>query len=322
MKYTVEKFQELSQRQRVDVVALELLKFLQIAGGISTKKESEKYFAENSKVIPAEWINKYFNGKHGPYRRWDFDINFAIKNCSLAGYLTYNRHEIRLTELGKGTNLATLDVERDITSKSDKYWEAKKEENKQQKLREPTTPNSNTVEEDTTENDIDIASDRWKAQIREILLNLTPYDFEFFSRILLKKMGVLSDGKLGVQKSNDGGIDGFGYIMSDDFRTTRVALQAKRYTENKVGSKDIQAFKGAVVNHNAEYGIFITTSTFSSDARKAAVTGGGNPITLIDIDKIIELIEKYQMGLVPVNTFVVDETYYYFKDSTKNENPL
>jgi len=316
MKYTVEGFQKLSQDQRVDLVTLELLKFLQLAGGVSTKKEAEKYFAENSKVIPAEWINKYFDGKHGPYRRWEFDFNFATKNCHLAGYITYNRHEIRLTELGQHTNLVTLDIERDITSKSDKYWEAKKEENKQRKLKETVNTASNADTDVTTETDIDIANDRWKAKIREILLNLNPYDFEVFSRILLKKMGVFNDDKLGVQKSNDGGIDGFGYITSDDFRTTRVAIQSKRYTENKVGPKDIQAFRGAIVNHNAEYGFFITTSTFTSDARKAAVTGGGNPITLIDIDKIIELVEKYQIGLIPVNTFVVDEAYYHFKETT------
>ena len=48
--------------------------------------------------------------------------------------------------------------------------------------------------------------------------------FEQFSRALLTKMGVQYTSK-GVQISNDGGIDGYGYhVDEEDFRTTRVVI--------------------------------------------------------------------------------------------------
>ena len=93
------------------------------------------------------------------------------------------------------------------------------------------------------------------------------------------------DEKIGIQVSNDGGLDGFGYITSqDDFRTNRVAIQAKRWNGN-IQSPEIDKFRGAMDKHNAEYGIFITTSSFSRGAIQAS-RQGTRVITLIDGDKI------------------------------------
>ena len=51
---------------------------------------------------------------------------------------------------------------------------------------------------------------------------MSPAKFEQFSRALLTKMGVEFTNK-GVQVSNDGGIDGYGYhVDADDFRTKEV----------------------------------------------------------------------------------------------------
>lgn len=60
------------------------------------------------------------------------------------------------------------------------------------------------------------------------LKSMSPQKFETFARGLVKEMGVKLDEKIGVSYTNDGGLDGFGYITStDDFRTNRVAIQAK-----------------------------------------------------------------------------------------------
>jgi len=57
------------------------------------------------------------------------------------------------------------------------------------------------------------------------IAKMSPKKFEAFSRALLNRMGVEFTEK-GVQVSNDGGIDGYGYHVDvDDFRTTRVVIQ-------------------------------------------------------------------------------------------------
>ena len=73
-------------------------------------------------------------------------------------------------------------------------------------------------------------------------------------------MGIDVDDEKGVQYVADGGIDGFGYVRSDDYRTTRVALQAKRW-QGKVSAPEIDKFRGAMDKYNAEYTGFFFKST-------------------------------------------------------------
>lgn len=128
-----------------------------------------------------------------------------------------------------------------------------------------------------------------------------------FARKLVSKMNVEMDEKIGIQVSNDGGLDGFGYITSDDFRTARVAIQAKRW-EGNVPSPEIDKFRGAMDKYNAEFGIFITTSKFSKAAIEASRLGT-RAITLIDGDIIADLVAKYELYVKPVTTYVLDEFY-------------
>ena len=73
-------------------------------------------------------------------------------------------------------------------------------------------------------------------------------------------MGVQFTDK-GVKISNDGGIDGYGYHTDDDdFRTTRVVIQCKRYNTAPVSEPDINQFLGAMNKFKADYGVFITNS--------------------------------------------------------------
>ena len=60
----------------------------------------------------------------------------------------------------------------------------------------------------------------------------------------------------------------------------------------------------------AEYGIFITTSTFTKDAVRTSRTGS-RVITLIDGDRLLDLIAKYQLYVTPVTTYKLDK---FFKE--------
>ena len=81
----------------------------------------------------------------------------------------------------------------------------------------------------------------WRQQLLDALMKMNPKKFELFCRGLLTKMGIDVDDEKGVQYVADGGIDGFGYVRSDDYRTTRVALPAKRW-QGKVSAPEIDKF--------------------------------------------------------------------------------
>lgn len=164
------------------------------------------------------------------------------------------------------------------------------------------------VEDDVDES---MSGDQILNDFKEKLLNsiakMTPKKFEAFSRALLTKMGVEFTEK-GVQISNDGGIDGYGYHKdSDDFRTTRVVIQCKRYNAGPVTEPDINQFLGAMNKFQADYGVFITNSRFTNSARIASREG--SPITLIDGNDLVELVIRYQLYITPVTTYVLDDFY-------------
>ena len=76
-----------------------------------------------------------------------------------------------------------------------------------------------------------------------------------------------------------------------------VGIQAKKYAENNtVSSNQIQEFAGAL-RCKAKKGIFITTSSFSPEAKKKAAQGIDPKIALIDSQKLVELMVKHNFGI-------------------------
>lgn len=83
---------------------------------------------------------------------------------------------------------------------------------------------TNKIQDFSNSDDLD---ESWRLELLTALNNLSPTKFELFCRALMKKMNIEVDEEVGVIPVGDGGIDGYGYLTTDDFRTTRVAIQAK-----------------------------------------------------------------------------------------------
>lgn len=56
----------------------------------------------------------------------------------------------------------------------------------------------------------------------------------------------MSDKKLSISPTEERGMDGYGYLTTDDLQTVRVALQAKKWTNSVVSSPGIDKFRGAM----------------------------------------------------------------------------
>lgn len=113
-----------------------------------------------------------------------------------------------------------------------------------------------------------------------------------------------------VGGSHDGGIDGI--ISEDKLGLDLIYLQAKRYAlKNSVGRKDLQAFVGAM--QNVQKGVFITTSTFSNEARKYAEQQQQKNLKLIDGEMLNALMIKYEVGITTedsIKIYRVDSSYF------------
>ena len=288
-----------------------ILKILQDNGGeVSGYSQFDKLIPAYTNFTEDEVNFSKTTNKGNKYTPYHFGRNFAVKNLELAGYLTYSRNTpIKLTQKGLDANVDDIDIKQDIYRLSMPYWEKKKEETKQRK-QQPYSNNIESYEDEKNMEPIYQDEQEWREIILNKVKSLDPFKFETFCRGLLNKMGFEIDSTKGIVKSGDGGIDGFGYCLdSQSLKTTRVAVQCKKYTDNPVGSPEINNLRGAIDTHRAEYGILITTSYFSSEAIRSS-REGGTPITLINGKELVDLMVKYKYKVHEIPTYIPDEEYF------------
>ncbi len=101
------------------------------------------------------------------------------------------------------------------------------------------------------------------------------------------------------------------YLVWDGYLVNfRVLFQCKRYSEkNSVSRVQIADFRNAMIGR-ADKGIFITTSYFTKDAEREASREGAPPIELVDGNKLVDMIEKSELGLKPVVALEVDLDFF------------
>lgn len=282
-----------------------ILKVLQDAGGQLERSEIKERISDLDDRIAeySEW-EKTSELTGNTYREFDFNFNFAIKDLYFNDLLTYTRlSPITLTESGLRLDIGSLDVQKDIIETSKIHWEELNRKNKKNK-KNKTADIVGDEEEPQAEEKI---KDTFKDNLLTAISKMSPKKFEAFSRALLNRMGVEFTEK-GAQISNDGGIDGYGYHTdTNDFRTTRVVIQCKRYNAAPISEPEINQFLGAMNKYQADYGVFITNGRFTNAARTAAREG--SPITLIDGNDLVRLVIKYELYITPVKTYLLDEFY-------------
>ncbi len=152
------------------------------------------------------------------------------------------------------------------------------------------------------------------SEILSKILSCPPQFFEQLVVDLLVKMGYggsREDAGSAVGRSGDEGIDGI--IKEDRLGLDQIYLQAKRW-QGGVGRPEIQKFIGALAGQRAKKGVFITTSSFSDEARKYA-EGLDQKIILIDGGQLAELMIEFNLGVTTVSTYTVERIDSdYFSD--------
>lgn len=166
------------------------------------------------------------------------------------------------------------------------------------------------VDEATPEERIDAAYAELDSALAEDLLDqvltITPARFERLIVELLLAMGY-GDGRAemgqAIGKSGDGGIDGV--VNEDKLGLDAVYIQAKRYAPgNTVGRPALQAFIGSMTGESATKGVFVTTSSFSKEARDF-VQRVQQRVVLIDGARLARLMIDHGVGVRVDKTYVL-----------------
>jgi restriction system protein len=148
-----------------------------------------------------------------------------------------------------------------------------------------------------------------RQDLRKHLLKMHPQKFEELIRSLLEEMGF--DEAETTAYRNDKGVDVRGILKTNPLSTTKVAIQAKRWTAN-VGSGVVRDLRGSLRMADAEQGLIITPSDFTADAREEAESSGKTPITLINGLQLVDLLIQYQVGVKQeqYTVFSIDAEYW------------
>ena len=203
-----------------------------------------------------------------------------------------------------------------------KEWMEHEANKAQQSIANSESEETNDLEDDTPEDLIDRGIKRLRTQLISDLLEqvkgITPAAFEGLVLQVLAKMGY-GGGDIkqiqGVPRGPDGGIDG--KINEDKLGLDQIYIQAKRYSENSVGRPTIQSFVGAMSGGGCKKGVFVTSSTFTSEAKSFAVGLTDVRLVLIDGVRLAKLMIEHCVGVQVKETIRVakiDQDFFSGED--------
>lgn len=286
----LQEFNHLKTETKYEAINRATIRALQDLGGQASFKEIIDRIRDYDPEISQEIVDhKKISKKTGkPYSefiiKFRFNMTTRVKNGMI---IRVAPNTYQLSQTGLKLDPSQADFER----KEDELEKNNKKERKNKDSNEYISPESDIVDDEKEPS--------WRTELKKDLLHLDPHKFELLCRKLFSKMNVDIDDDIGMSYTNDGGVDGFGYLVSDELRTERVAIQAKRWSEDHlVSSPEIDKFRGAMDKYNAEYGVFITTSNYTRGARKNS-RSGTRMITLINGEKLLDLIVKYNVYVHP-----------------------
>lgn len=271
-------------------------------GNIYTQELLRKYVIEYFNLTDAD-VNTLI--KSGKKTQVSDRVSWTVSYFMQAGIIdTPKRGIYKINELGK----TFLDKHRNGFDKSDllqipAFATFATRKNDKTTISSANTPvfADNKTEERTPTDLIDDAfrqvNDTLAKDLLSKVLEMTPAFFEKLVVELLVKMGYggsFEDAASVTQYSHDEGIDGV--IKEDKLGLDTIYIQAKRWDKGSVGSKDIQAFVGAIEMKHASKGVFITTSSFTESARKCAKEVKSK-IVLIDGEQLCKYMIEYNLGV-------------------------
>lgn len=179
-------------------------------------------------------------------------------------------------------------------SRSEKKEQAPSHSQEEEQQAEEHTPN------EILESTFNQIQESLAGELLERVLNQSPSFFERLVVELMEKMGY-GAGKI-TGRSGDEGIDGV--IDEDKLGLDVIHIQAKRWApDHKVSRPDLQQFVGALAGQNGNKGVFITTSSFSEQAKN--FNPAGVKIVKIDGERLARLMITHNVGVSVQSTYEI-----------------
>lgn len=261
-------------------------------GNSGTPAEVCELIANNLNLTDDELNERMSSGT----ARFSNQVAWARFYLNKAGLLSSSKRGVwSLTENGMNSNLSEEDTYQLFRTIHATFGGSRREE-EEEETEDEVAP---------TEAGISVPRDH-RTELLEKLRSMPPASFEKLCQRLLRESGFQQVEVTG--RSGDGGIDGKGILQVNLLLSFQVIFQCKRYA-GAVSASQIRDFRGAMTGR-ADKGIFLTTGTFSVDARREASRDGAPPIELVDADKLVTMFEDLELGLMPRTTYEMDPKFF------------
>ena len=165
-----------------------------------------------------------------------------------------------------------------------------------------------TIDDETPEETLQKSYQSIRSDLAsDLLIRIKENSPAFFEGLVVDLMialgygGSRAEAGKALGKSGDEGIDGI--INEDKLGLDIIYLQAKRW-EGTVGRPEIQKFVGALHGKRAKKGVFISTSSFSQEA-KSYVSTIDPKVVLIDGHDLAELMIDHGLGVSTAASYEV-----------------
>ena len=238
------------------------------------------------------------NGKQSLFRN---RIDWALNNLLQAGLIvSLLKGYYQITEEGKNVLYQEMGSVMDMAFlrkfEQFKAWKTMFEEDT-----DSSKPIETEMEKETPEviigKAIVMLYQSLKFELLQSIKNKPISFFEYFIIELLRKIGykgIDSSNFEVIGKQEKEGLEGI--LYQDELCIEKIYVQAKKW-EMEVTSKDVRNFIGALNLKGTNKAVFITTSTFSPEAKAEAKQNPLHKIILIDSDQLMQLAIRHNVGI-------------------------
>ena len=256
-----------------------VMKEISRRGGSMPAKELYPFVEANVKLT--EWELEPA-GKN-KYIRWTNSFQFYSINYAKAGLIVKQKGMWYLTPEGEAA--LKLSPEEVMEKGEVAYREWRKLNPREDKRDdEPTDENA---ERDRAE-ELNLLESDAREGIRQFIVSKSPYEFQDMVAALLRAMGYHTP--FIAPKGKDGGIDIIAYLDPLGAQTPRIKVQVKHKPDTAIGASEVRALSGIL--KAGDIALFVTSGTYSADARNAA-SGNDKFIRLIDGNDFIDMWQEY-----------------------------
>jgi restriction system protein len=276
-------------------------------------RELRELVAAEFKLSVAERAELLPSGKQGVF---DNRVGWAKTYLDKAGLVEGVRRGVyRITDLGKkvlAEKPASIDRGFLLRFESFRGFLSPQHEDAEPEGKPEQQPVGTETPEELLEAAYRRIRQKVEVELLQAVMKASPQFFEKLVVELLVKMGyggTLADAGEALGRSGDGGIDGV--IKEDHLGLDAIYVQAKRW-QNTVGRPEVQGFAGSLLGRRGRKGVFITTATFSKEAREY-VGQIDAKIVLIDGPTLASLMVDFGIGVNTVSAFEVkrvDSDYF------------